>query len=164
MDAQADVRGDHEGTDVQGSAVGVGDPVLVDFHQSLDGLDKVLNGDLGNAQTVGRILHSLRVAVGAEELNGVVSGAVGLHAFEDLLGIVEHHACGVQLKGSVGNDAGVVPAFAIGVVHQEHVVAEELTEAQLALIGGLCLGSGGFDDLDIQHNKLSLRIELKFDK
>lgn len=130
----------------------MGHPVTVHVHQGLNSLDVVLHGDLGDAQTVGRILEALCVAVRAEQLHGVVSSAVSLHALKDLLSIVEHDGSRVQLKGAVGDDAGVVPAFALGVVHDEHMVGELLAEAQIVLVR-LLLGSSGTGDLDIQHSE-----------
>ncbi len=151
MHAQAHIICEHEGTDVQGSAVGVRHPVAVHVHQSLNSLDVIFHGDLGDAQTVSRILETLCVAVRAEQLNGVVSSAVSLHALKDLLSVVEHDGCRVQLKGAVGDDAGIVPAFALGVVHHEHMVGELLAKAQIVLVR-LLLGRSGTSDLDIQHD------------
>ena len=133
----------------------MGHPVLFQLHQGLHGLDEVLHGDLGDAHAVGGILHPLGVALRTEELNGIVHGTIGLHALKKLLGIVEHHGGGVHGEGGVGDDAGVVPALPVGIVHQEHVVCENLGEAQLALIGGLGHGGGVFRDFDIQHGKHS---------
>ena len=151
MDAQTHIRSEDEGTDIQGGAVGVGDPVLLHFHQSLHGLDKILLGNGRNAQTVGRVLQTLGVAIGPEELDGVVHRAIGLHALEDLLGVVQDHAGGIHLEGLIGDDAGIVPALALGVVHQEHMIREVLAKAQLALVGGFGLGGCGSGDLNIQH-------------
>src|SRR5699024_3118365 len=75
VDAQAHVAGKGKGTDVQGRAVGVGDPVAVHVHDGLDGLDVVVLRDGGDAQAVGRVLHPLGVAVGPEQLDGAVRGA-----------------------------------------------------------------------------------------
>ena len=91
------------------------------------------------------------VALRAEQLDFVLRGAVGLHALKALLGVVKHHGGGVQGQGAVGHDAGVVPALALVIVHDEHMVGEDFAEAQLALVGGLGLRGGGFGDLDIQH-------------
>ena len=67
--AQAHVVRKDERADVQGSAIAVGDPVAVHIHQSLNRLDVILHRDLGDAQTVGRILKTLGVALGAEQLH-----------------------------------------------------------------------------------------------
>ena len=151
--AQTYIIGKDEGTDVQGSTIGTGHPVALHAHQSLNSLHKILFRDLGDAQTVGRILKTLGVAVRAEQLHGVVGGAVGFHALKDLLCVVEHHGSGVQFKGAVGDDAGIVPALALGVVHNEHMVGELLAKTQLRLVLRLFLRAGSTSDLDVQHDK-----------
>ena len=150
--AQAHVVRKDERADVQGSAIAVGDPVAVHIHQSLNGLDIILHRDLGDAQTVSRILKTLRVALGAEQLHGVVRSAVGFHALKDLLRIVEHDGSRVQRERRVGDDAGVMPAFALRIIHHEHMVGELFAKAQLALVLRLLLGRSGAGDLDIQHD------------
>lgn len=107
---------------------------------------------MGECTDVGRVLQTLGIAVRPEELNGVVHGAIGLHALEDLLCVVEHHAGRIHLEGLIGDDAGIVPALALGVVHQEHMIGEDLAKAQLALVGGFGLGGCGSGDLNIQHD------------
>ena len=108
------------------------------------------------------VLHPLAVTVGAEQLDGVVRGPVGLQALKDLLGVVEDDTGGIQREGLIGDDAGIIPALAGGVVHQEHVVGEDFAEAKLALVRGLFLGTGGLGDFDIQHVDRSLKCSLKF--
>ena len=153
--AQTHVVCKHEGTDIQGSTVGMGHPVTVHIHQRLNGLNVVLHRDLGDAQTVGGVLETLCVAVRAEQLDGIIGRAVCLHALKDLLSVVEHDSSRVQFKGAVGDNAGIVPAFALGVIHHEHMVGELLAKTQIALVR-LCLRSSGTGDLDIQHDLFSL--------
>ena len=153
--AQTHVVCKHEGTDIQGSTVGMGHPVTVHVHQSFNGLNVVLHRDLGDAQTVGGVLETLCVAVRAEQLDGIIGRAVCLHALKDLLSVVEHDSSRVQFKGAVGDNAGIVPAFALGVIHHEHMVGELLAKTQIALVR-LCLRSSGTGDLDIQHDLFSL--------
>ena len=45
-----------------------------------------------------------------------------------------------------------MPALARGIVHQEHVVAELLAEAELRLVLRLFLRMGRFGDFNVQHN------------
>ena len=123
--------------------------------QRLNGLNVVLHRDLGDAQTVGGVLETLCVAVRAEQLDGIIGRAVCLHALKDLLSVVEHDSSRVQFKGAVGDNAGIVPAFALGVIHHEHMVGELLAKTQIALVR-LCLRSSGTGDLDIQHDLFSL--------
>ncbi len=127
------------------------DPVLLDFDKSLDGLDKVIGVDVRDAETVRRVVHTVRVAVRTEQLDLVVGGSVRLHALEDLLGIVEHDAGRVQRERSIRDDAGIVPADTGVILHHEHMVRENVTETELALIGRLRLQRRRFFDLDIQH-------------
>ena len=150
--AQTHIVCKNERTDVQGSTIGMGHPVALHIHQSLNSLHKILLRDLGDAQTVGGILETLCVAIRAEQLNGVIRGAVSLHALKNLLRIVEHHRGRVQREGCIGDDAGIVPALALGIIHHKHVVGKFLTEAQLGLVLGLLLGRSGTSDLDIQHD------------
>ena len=152
MDAQAHVAGKDKGADIQGRAVRVGDPVAVHVHDGLDGLDVVVLRDGGDAQTVGGVLHALGVAVGPEQLDGAVGGAVSLHALKNFLGIVQHGSGGVQLEGAVGHDARIVPALAGGIIHHKHVIGEDLAETELGLVLRLRLGCGGAGDFDVQHD------------
>ena len=152
VNAQAHIGSDAERTDVQGRAVGVGHPVAVHIDQRLDRLHKVLRRDGGHAETVRGIVKTVRVAVGAEQLDLAVRGAVGLHALKNFLCVVEHSGSRVHLPRAIGDDAGVMPALARGIVHQEHVVAELLAEAELRLVLRLFLRMGRFGDFNVQHN------------
>ena len=116
--------------------------------QLLQGLDAEVHVQLGDAHTLVGDVEALEVLVGPEQQDAAVLGAVGLHALEGLLGVVEDGGGGAQGDGAVGNDAGVMPADALVVVHQQHVVGEDGAEAQLRALGGLFLGMGGFGDLD----------------
>ena len=151
MHTQAYIGGKHEGTDVQAGAVGMRNPVLIHLDQSLHGLLKILSGDGRNAHTIAAIHKAMGVAVGAEQLNVAVRGAIGLHALEQLLCIMEDHGSGIQFKAAVGDDSGVKPTLAFGVVHNEHMIGELFAEAQLGLVRRLLLGMSGFRNLDVQH-------------
>ena len=58
----------------------------------------------------------------AEKLDYAVSGPVGLEALKYLLCVVQDVRAGHQLNGTVGDDTRVVPALALVVIHQEHMV------------------------------------------
>lgn len=118
----------------------MGHPVTVHVHQRFNGLNVVLHRDLGDAQTVGGVLETLCVAVRAEQLDGIIGRAVCLHALKDLLSVVEHDSSRVQFKGAVGDNAGIVPAFALGVIHHEHMVGELLAKPRL-LSSGFAFGA-----------------------
>ena len=123
----------------------------VDVDQRLDRLDEVLRRDGGHAEAVGRIVEAVGVAFRAEQLDIALRRAVRLHALKNFLRIVEHRRGGVHLPRAVGHDAGVMPAFAGGIVHQKHMIAEDLAEAELGFILRLLFGHSGARDLDIQH-------------
>ena len=137
MDAQSGGSGDDKGTDIQRGARLIGDPVLLQTDQLLDGGQGVLLVQGRDAHTLTGGVDALDVLGGTEELDGAVGGAVGLQAFKDLLGVVEYHGGRLQSDGAVGNDAPVVPALAVGVVHQKHVVGKGSAEHQR---GGVGLG------------------------
>ena len=153
VDPQSHIGGKDEGSDIKRGAVGMGHPVPVHPHQGLHGLNKVLRRHRGDTHPVAGVDAALGVAVGAEELDVPGGGAVGLQALEQLLGVVEHHGGRVQGEGLIGDNPGIVPAFALGVVHQEHVVGENLAEAQLTLICGLCFWGLGAFNPNIKHGK-----------
>ena len=151
MNAQAHIGSDAEGADVKGCTVRMGHPVAVNIDQCLDSLDEILRRDGGHAQTVRRIIETVRVALGAEQLDLALGGTVGLHAFKNFLGIVEHGGSRVHLPRAIGDDAGIMPAFACGIVHQEHMVAELFAKAELGLVLRFFFRMGCFGDFDIQH-------------
>ena len=142
LHGEAHLVGDDVGTDVEGGAGGGGDPVLIGVDGGLYRLDEQLLIHEGNAHTLVGAVETLGVHVGTEEVDLAVGGAVGLHALEHHLGVVENAAGGIQADGAVGDDLAVVPALALVVVHDEHVVGEVLAKAQVALIR-LGLGMGG---------------------
>ena len=142
--AQELIGGDDEGTDVQGGAGLGGDPVAIHIDNSGNSLHEVLNGQLRNDQTLVGGVGALCVHVGTEQVNLTVLGvAVCLQTLEHLLTIVVDHGGGRQGNVVEGLDPGIVPALALGVVHNEHVIRKDLAEAQLGALGGLFLGFGG---------------------
>ena len=152
MNAQPHIGGDAERTDIQRCTVRMGHPIPVDVHQRLDGLDEVLRRDVGHAQTVGGIVEPVGVAVRAEQLHAAIGGAVGLHALKNFLRVVEHRGGRVHGQRAVGDDAGIMPALACGVVHEEHMVGENFAETQLAFVLRLGFRRGGTGNFDVQHN------------
>ena len=149
--AQGLVVAQQEGADVEGGAVGVGNPVRIQLDQRLDDLDEVLLGKLGQTEALGGIDHAAGVLLGAEQLDAAVRSAIGLQTLEDLGAVVQ--AGGRRMDGEVreGNDARVMPALVGAPVDQRHVVAEDFAKAQLRFVGGFRLGCGGFFNADVQH-------------
>ncbi len=152
MHAEAYIGSDAERADIQRCTVRVGHPVAVNIDQRLDGLHKILRRDGGHAQTVGRIVEAVRIALRAEQLYLALGSAVGLHALKNFLRVVKNGGGGVHLPRAVGNDAGVMPALACGIVHQEHMVAELFAKAELGLVLRFFFRMGCFGDFDVQHD------------
>ena len=148
---QSGVQADHKGTDVQGGILLVGDPVPLQLDQLRDAGQGQILGDLGQGDTLSRVVHPADIVHGAEQLDGAVIGAVGLQALKDLLGVVEHLGRRIDLEGSIGDDAGVVPALAGVIVHDEHMIGHALAEHQSGGLG-LLLQSLSAGDLDLLHN------------
>ena len=98
------------------------DPVFLHFHQGFNGLDKVLHRNFGDAEAGVGVVHTAGIAVRAEQLNLIFRSAVGLQAFKTLLRVVKHHRGGVQRDRAIRDNAGVVPALARVIVHDEHMV------------------------------------------
>ena len=152
--AEERVSREDERTDIQGSAVDMRNPVLVDLNELVKCLEGVLLVDLGDNQTLSGNVHSLEVLFGTEELNISGGSPVGFHALKDLLTIVEDHSRRHKFDRTVGHDSCVMPALTNVIVHDEHVVGEDMTEAQLGFVSRLLLGICRFFDSDI-HDSVS---------
>ena len=124
-------------------------PVPVDLNKGLRSLDEVLNRNFRHAQTVCRVLHTTGIAVRTEQLDFTLGGLISLHAFKDFLGIVENDTGRVQFEVVIGLNAGVVPADSFVIVHEEHMIRENLTESEFADICRFCLRIRGLGDFDI---------------
>ena len=139
---------DDERSDIESSAFLLRDPVSVHLYESLDGLNVELFVHLRDAESVVCSVRSLGIHVRSEQLNLAFRSFVSLETFEHFLSIMENNCSRIQLKRSVRDDSSVVPAFAIFVFHDEHVVSEFCTESQSVRIR-LCLGFFCFCDWKI---------------
>lgn len=80
-------------------------------------------------------LHTGGVLFRPEQQHAAIRSTVGFHALKALLRIMKHQRGRVQLQGMVRLDARRVPATALGVVHDEHMVRVMVAEAR-------CFSSG----------------------
>ena len=154
MDAvkpQLGVGAEQEGADIEGGARLGGDEALVHLHQRLYGLQRVLRRNHRKPQTDGGVFHALHVVPGAEQLHLPVGAAVGFQPLKNLGAVVEHAGGGRQGDVLEGDDAGVMPALFIIVVHDEHMVGVVNAEAQLVR-GNRFAGMGGFRNADIHKD------------
>ena len=134
--------GDGERAQIEAGVRFSGHPVFVHADERLDGLYEILHGDFRNAQAPMGALHAGGVLFRPEQQHAAIRSTVGLHALKALLRIMKHQRRRVQLQGMVRLDARRVPAPALGVVHDEHMVRVMVAEAQMLL--RLCLRRGGF--------------------
>ena len=151
MDAvqrQRGVGGVQERADIQAGAGVAGHPILIHTNHLLDGLQRVIGVHLRQPQTLAGAVQPGDILPGAEQLHLTVGATVGLQALEYLGAVVENAGGGGESDGAVGDDAGVVPAVLLGVVHDEHVVGKHSAEAQL-VGGGQGAGMGILRNGDI---------------
>ena len=137
--AEERISRENERTDIKGSAFDMRNPVLIDLNELVKSLESVLLVDLRDNETLSGDVHSLEVLLGAEELNVAGRGSVSLHALKDLLTIVENHRGRHKLDRTIRHNACVMPALTSVVVHNEHMVGKDMTEAELGFVSGLGL-------------------------
>ena len=150
LHAQMRLGGDGERTQIEAGVRFSGHPVFVHADERLDSLYEILHGDFRNAQAPMGALHTGGVLFRPEQQHAAIRSTVGFHALKALLRIMKHQRGRVQLQGMVRLDARRVPATALGVVHDEHMVRVMVAEAQMLLVR-LCLRRGGLCHFDVQH-------------
>ena len=117
----------------------MGHPILLDLQQFLQARKGHVLVDGLHGQALGALAHAGEVVHGPKEADVAVGVAIGLHALEQGLAIVQRQVGGIQLQGRIGLDGGVVPALGAGIFHGEHMVRKGAAEDQLALVLGLGL-------------------------
>ena len=150
VDAQGGVQTNDKGTDIQGGVLLIGDPLLIQLDQLSDTGQGQVFRHLGQGNALAGQVQPTHVVHGAEQLDGAVCGAVGFQTLEDLLGVMEDLGGWVDLEGGIGDDAGVMPALTLVIVHHKHVVGHILAEDQLGGVR-LLLPLLGAGDLDLLH-------------
>ncbi len=156
MNAEVRIVSEHERTDIERRARLGGYPIAVEVHEGIERLKRKLLVKLGQAEALRRIVHSAYVLDGAEHLDLPVGSAVRLEPFEYLGSVVEHGACGIEAEISVGYDARIVPAVLLIIVHDKHMIAENMSEAEILLIR-LFLRRLSFRDSYIHDKILTFR-------
>ena len=144
---------DDKRPDIQRGTLAGRNPVLIERHQLLDRFDRKRLIDRRNAQPVVREVQARHIFVRAEQHHLAFRGAVGLHALKDLLAVMQAHRGRIQRNIAVGHDPWVVPALALVVIHQKHVVGKNIAETQLGGIGGLRLGGRRFLHRNAWHDR-----------
>ena len=90
--------------------------------------------DSRDTQALGAAVEAAQIVHRAEQLDISLRIAVSLHSLENGLAIMQHHGSGIQRKIAVGNNAGVMPALALRIVHDEHMVGKDLAKTELGFI------------------------------
>ena len=130
MNAQGDLGGDHERTQVEGSlAASLRGPVLVYLDQLTQGLDELALRQSRHSHALSRVVETLRVLLRAEGSNRAIRLTVGLDALEDRLAVVENVGGRVHAERLVRAHLCVVPALFFVPIDGHHVIGEVLAEA-----------------------------------
>ena len=137
MHAEERFGGDHGGADIERGAGHRRHPALVDLHQGADRFLHHRGVDFRDAQIVGGFVEAPGMVRRAKQADLAILAAEGFQAVEDRLAVVQHAGGGIQRERRVWLDAGIVPALPVLVVHQEHVVGEDLSECQRLVGRGL---------------------------
>ena len=156
MNAHHGVNGEDERADVEGSTLAVRHPILVDLDKSLDSLNAERFVYLRDAETVIGDIESRHVLVGAEKAYAAVGSSVCLESLKVGLAVVQAHGRGVKSYRSIGHDSRIVPALALVIVHNKHMVGKYFAEAELCLVCGLRFRSGSALNSYLLHNGISL--------
>ena len=138
-DTQMRLGCDDKRADVQRSALSMRNPILFALDQCLDSLNEILNRYRRQAHTCIGIDHTLCVAVRTEQLNLALRRTVCLQTLKGLHGIVQDHCSRIQLDRCVRYDAGIMPADALRMIHDEHVISIVDAETEMRLIRLLLL-------------------------
>lgn len=151
MHPHVGIHRDDKRPDIESRALPRGDPVLVDLHQLFDSLHSERLVDQRDTETVVGQIEPRHVFLRPEQYDPSLRRAVGLHAFEDLLAVVQAHGGRIEGERAVGNDPGIVPALSLIVIHQKHVVGEDGAKPQLVGGGRFRLRGFGFFHADFLH-------------
>jgi len=108
----------------------------------------------GHGHPAGRIVEAAHVLHRSKQIDAAVGPAIGLHALEDHLGVVERNRGRVQREGRERLDFGVMPAAIGRVALREHAIGEDDAKAEIGC--GWRAQAGRFNgyNLDIHQQLL----------
>ena len=129
MNAHLRLCCENERANIERSSLCRGNPILIDAHKLFNRLYGKSLIDCRDAKTLIRAIQAGHVAVRAEEKDASILRAVSLQALKNLLAIMQAHRGGIKLDWTIGNDARIVPALALVIVHQEHMIGIVISEA-----------------------------------
>lgn len=136
MHSEERLRTEHERTDVERSAGRGGDPLLFQLDQFAESVENDVYVELRHAQSFRASVHADEVVAGTEHRDLALRVLVRLQPLEYALTVMQRAARGRDAEVVVGDDLGFAPAALCRVVlHDEHVVGEVLSEAELREVG-----------------------------
>ena len=154
MQRECRIRGIQERTDIERRTRLRGNPALIYTHQFPDRLQPVLLIDPRQTDTVARAVQTRHIFPRAEKLHAAVRTAVGLEPLKHLSAVVQHARGGRHADRPEGDDARIVPAVGIGIVHEKHMIGKIFSEAELIRFRQLS-GVLFFSDCNV-HNEAPL--------
>ena len=144
----------HKRAQIKRGAKRVGNPLFFQFYKCGQDLQRLILVKQRQAHSFGRAVETTDIFHRAEELNTAIGAAIGLQSLKDLGTIVQNGRGGVQLDLSTGNDAGILPALAVLIFHDEHMVRKNLAKAK-RILGGHAFWLCCVRDLDFHNTLLS---------
>jgi hypothetical protein len=128
--AEEGLAGEHEGTQIEAAAFGLGDPFGIDLDQLFDGREEIGLRQFRHRHAACRLIEAAGVFLRTEQHSAAIRRAIGFHAFEDLLGIVQHARRRVDLERCPCGHFRRVPALALAPAYDSHVVGEKRAETE----------------------------------
>ena len=128
--AEEGLAGEHEGAQIE-AAFPLRDPLGVDAHQLLDGVEEIGFRQFRHRHAAGGFVEAAGVFLRAEENGAAIGAAIGLHALEDFLGVMQHAAGRIDRERSACQNLGRMPALVRVPADHGHVVGKQGSEAEV---------------------------------
>ena len=139
MDADMRIHADDERADVKRCAVLMRNPILIHRNKLFDRVLSEFLVDQRDAETIVGNVQTCHILVGTEQQDPVVRRAVCFHALEYRLPIMQAHRSRIEFQRRIRDNSRIMPALSFVIIHNEHMICEDLAKAQLAFILRLCL-------------------------
>ena len=129
--AQKGFAREHKGPNVERAAFDARIPVFIGHQRLLDGLQKQLFGDFGHRHAFRAGVKAARVFLRTEQAERAVRVAIGLHAFEYFLSVMQHAGGWIESDGRTGLQGRRVPTTADGtvcplvIINHHHVIGKD---------------------------------------
>jgi hypothetical protein len=88
-----------------------------------------------HGHAISRIQETPRIRIGPEQVHAAIVALVGLQTFKNLLRVMQDGQRRIEREIRAGFDARIVPAFALAVADNRHVIGEDTSEAGVRELG-----------------------------